>query len=66
MAKSDLFVLENALRMSNVALVRDSARLSATSGGDATGSGFVDCGRRYRAGYGITVVPLRFVSAQLY
>src|SRR6202035_2925014 len=31
---------------------------------DATGSGFVDTDEATRAGYGISVVPLRYVSAQ--
>ena len=64
-AKADvLFVLENALRMSNVALVRDRSGYRLMPVADATGSGFVDSDEATRAGYGISVVPLRYVSAQ--
>ncbi len=64
-AKSDvLFVLENALRMSNVALVRDRTGYRLIPAADATGSGFVDSETATQAGYGISVVPLRYVSAQ--
>lgn len=64
--KSDaLFVLENALRMSNVALIRDrnsSYRLVPAT--EAVGSGIVDKAGSAEPGYGITAVPLRYVSAQ--
>jgi general secretion pathway protein D len=64
-AKSDvLFVLENALRMSNVALVRDRTGYRLIPAADATGSGFVDAAAATDPGYGISVVPLRYVSAQ--
>ena len=64
-AKSDvLFVLENALRMSNVALVHDHSGYRLVPAADATGSGFVDSDAATRPGYGISAVPLRFVSAQ--
>src|SRR3984885_10794410 len=59
-----LFVLESALRMSNVALVRDRDGYRLIPAADATGSGFVDSGNDTEAGFGISVVPLRFVSAQ--
>jgi general secretion pathway protein D len=64
-AKADaLYVLENALRMSNVALVRERgggyrllpANEAVPSGIDRAGSA--------QAGQGISVVPLRYVSAQ--
>jgi len=64
-AKSDaLFVLENALRASNVALVRDRTGYRLIPVADATGSGFVDTEAATQAGFGISVVPLRYVSAQ--
>jgi general secretion pathway protein D len=64
-AKTDvLFVLENALRMSNVALVRDRNGYRLIPAADATGSGSVDSAAATEAGYGISVVPLRYVSAQ--
>src|SRR5579864_8384510 len=64
-SKADvLFVLENALRMSNVAMVRDKSGYRLIPAADATGSGFVDTEEATRAGYGVSVVPLRYVSAQ--
>jgi general secretion pathway protein D len=64
-SKADvLFVLENALRMSNVAMVRDRNGYRLVPAADATGSGFVDSDEATRAGYGVSVVPLRYVSAQ--
>jgi general secretion pathway protein D len=64
-SKADvLFVLENALRMSNVAMVRDRSGYRLIPAADATGNGFVDSAEATRAGYGVSVVPLRYVSAQ--
>ena len=64
-SKADvLFVLENALRMSNVAMVRDRSGYRLIPAADATGNGFDDSDEATRAGYGISVVPLRYVSAQ--
>jgi general secretion pathway protein D len=64
-SKADvLFVLENALRMSNVAMVRDRNGYRLIPAADATGSGFVDTGAATQAGYGVSVVPLHYVSAQ--
>ena len=64
-SKADvLFVLENALRMSNVAMVRDRNGYRLIPAADAIGSGFVDSDEATRAGYGVSVVPLRYVSAQ--
>jgi general secretion pathway protein D len=64
-SKADvLFVLENALRMSNVAMVRDASGYRLIPAADAAGSGFVDTAEATRAGFGISVVPLRYVSAQ--
>jgi general secretion pathway protein D len=65
--KRDLIpVLENALRMSNVVLVADhdgSYRLIPA--GDAAGSGAATAaGADKEGGYGISVVPLRYTSAQ--
>jgi general secretion pathway protein D len=63
--KSDiLFVLENALRLSNVALVRDPAGYRLMPAGEAIGAGAVDKLGAAQPGYGITVIPLRYVSAQ--
>jgi general secretion pathway protein D len=63
-AKSDIiFVLENALRISGVALVRDTAGYRLTPVGDAVGAGHLDSGPNPEPGYGVSVVPLQFVSA---
>lgn len=63
-AKRDaLFVLENALRMSNTALVRDATGYRIIPASEALGAGSAEVGRA-EPGYGITVMPLRYVSAQ--
>jgi len=64
-AKGDiLFVLENALRMSNVVLLRDAAGYRLMPLGEAIGAGAIDReAASAEAGYGISVVPLRHVSA---
>jgi general secretion pathway protein D len=65
-AKSDIvFVLENALRLSGVVLVRDTAGYRLTPLGDAVGAGYVDAaGASPEPGFGVSVVPLQHVSAQ--
>src|SRR5258707_1837568 len=65
-AKSDIvFVLENALRLSGIVLVRDTAGYRRTPLGDAVGSGSVDAvAASPEPGYGVSVVPLQYVSAQ--
>ena len=64
--KSDIvFVLENALRLSGVVLVRDTAGYRLTPLGDAVGAGRVDAAAANpEPGYGVSVVPLQYVSAQ--
>jgi general secretion pathway protein D len=64
--KSDIvFVLENALRLSGVVLVRDTAGYRLTPLGDAVGTGRVDAAASSpEPGYGVSVVPLQYVSAQ--
>lgn len=57
-----LYVLENALRMSGVALVRDRTGYRLLPAPEA-GPGGVDRSN-IAAGQGISVVPLRYVSAQ--
>jgi general secretion pathway protein D len=62
--KSDiLFVLESALRVSNVALVHDISGYRLVPASEAIGGGHVDVEGQAQPGYGISVVPLRFVSA---
>jgi general secretion pathway protein D len=65
-AKSDIvFVLENALRLSGIVLVRDTAGYRLTPLGDAVGAGRVDAAASSpEPGYGVSVVPLQYVSAQ--
>jgi general secretion pathway protein D len=58
-----LYVLENALRVSNVALVHDGQTYRLVPAADAAGTGTVDNTSNLEPGYGITVVPLQFVSA---
>src|SRR6202163_2258425 len=63
-AKADaLYVLENALRMSGVALVRDRSGYRLLPSNEA-GPGGIDRTGSAEAGQGISVVPLRYVSAQ--
>jgi general secretion pathway protein D len=63
-AKADaLYVLENALRMSGVALVRDRSGYRLIPAPEA-GPGGIDRSASAEAGQGISVVPLRYVSAQ--
>jgi general secretion pathway protein D len=63
--KSDvLYVLESALRTSNVALVRERTGYRLVPAPEAIGSAAVDPQRDPEAGYGITVIPLQYVSVQ--
>jgi general secretion pathway protein D len=64
-ARTDiLFVLESALRTSNVALVRDTAGYRLIPGGDAVGGGSLDrTAGGAEPGYGLSVLPLRHVAA---
>lgn len=64
--KSDIvFVLESALRLSGVVLIRDTAGYRLTPLNDAVGTGHVDeAGETPEPGYGVSVVPLQYVSAQ--
>jgi general secretion pathway protein D len=65
--KSDvLFVLESALRMGNVALIRDTAGYRLVPTAEAVGSGNLDraaTNRQVEPGYGISVIRLQYVSA---
>jgi general secretion pathway protein D len=62
--KADLlFVMESALRLSNVAMVKDPTGFRLLPLAEAVGSGHVDgVGTAPRPGYGISVVPLRYVN----
>src|SRR6266481_3413583 len=65
-AKSDIvFVLENALRLGGIVLVRDASGYRLTPLGDAVGAGRIDAAASNpEPGYGVSVVPLQYVSAQ--
>src|SRR5580700_4587020 len=63
--KSDIiFVLENALRLSGVVLLHDASGYRLTPLGDAVGAGHVDAAGNTEPGYGVSVVPLQYISAQ--
>ena len=64
--KSDIiFVLENALRLSGVVLLHDASGYRLTPLGDAVGAGRVDANAANpEPGFGVSVVPLQYVSAQ--
>ncbi len=65
--KDVLFVLESALRTSGAVLVRDTAGYRIIPGGEAVGNGGMDsaaAGNSPEPGYGITVIPLQYVSVQ--
>jgi general secretion pathway protein D len=63
--KSDvLYVLENALRLSGVVMVKDAQGYRLIPLGDAVGAGNLDpADARAEPGYGVSVVPLKYVSA---
>ena len=58
-----LFVLESALRLSGAALVRDKRGYVILPAAEAVGSGGVDAAERGEPGFGVTVIPLQYVSA---
>jgi general secretion pathway protein D len=63
--KSDvLYVLESALRTSNVALVHERTGYRLVPAPEAVGSAAVDPDHDPAAGFGITAIPLQFVSVQ--
>jgi general secretion pathway protein D len=59
-----LYVLENALRLSGVVLVKDVQGYRLIPLGDAVGAGNLDIQEaRAEPGYGVSVVPLKYISA---
>jgi general secretion pathway protein D len=59
-----LYALETALRINNVVLIRDPTGYRLIPAGEAVGSGNLDrSAGGLEPGYGITVIPLRYVSA---
>jgi general secretion pathway protein D len=63
--KSDLvFVLESVLRMNNIVLIRDNVGYRLVPLGDAVGGGNTDAvAGQAEPGYGVSVLPLHYVSA---
>jgi general secretion pathway protein D len=63
--RSDMiFVLENALRLSGVALIKEAVGYRLVPLADAVGGGNLDqTAARAEPGYGVSVVPLQHVSA---
>jgi general secretion pathway protein D len=64
-AKKDmLFVLENALRANNLVMLRDSTgyRIGLANEGSVGGADRADGANGAEPGYGVTVIPLRYVS----
>ncbi|MEP9356813.1 secretin N-terminal domain-containing protein, partial [Xanthobacter sp. KR7-65] len=58
-----IYVLETALKANNVAMVRDPVGYRLVPANEAPGTGAVDVGSgRPQPGYGVSVVPLRYVS----
>ena len=64
-ARQDLMpMFESAVKIVNANVVRESGIYKVVPIGEALGSGEVDSQGRLTPGYGISVLPLRFVSAQ--
>lgn len=67
-AKGDvLFALESALRTANAVLVPDQSGYRLVPAAEAVGSGRADratAGKLPEPGYGITIIPLQYVSVQ--
>jgi general secretion pathway protein D len=62
-----LFALESALRTANAVLVRDQSGYRLLPATEALGSGTVDratAGKSPEPGYGVTIIPLQYVSVQ--
>jgi len=62
--KDILFVFESALRVNNVALIREANGYRLIPTAEAAGSAPIDDTPAPEPGYGITVVPVQYVSAQ--
>jgi general secretion pathway protein D len=64
-ARQDLMpMFESAVKIVNANVVRESGIYKVVPIGEALGNGEVDTQGRLTAGYGISVLPLRYVSAQ--
>ncbi|WP_333823163.1 type II secretion system secretin GspD [Pinisolibacter sp.] len=64
-AKRDLLPLyESALKIANAVLVKEGPLHKVMPAGEVSSGGGIDDGRRLEPGFGLTVLPLRWVSAQ--
>jgi general secretion pathway protein D len=59
-----LYVLESVLRLSNVAMVNDNGSYRLLPAQEAIGTAPLDRNGVIAAGYGLTALPLQYVSAQ--
>jgi general secretion pathway protein D len=63
-AKADVLPLyESVLKLINAQIVYEGSVYKVVPAGEALGAGGIDTGSRVTAGYGISVLPLQFVSA---
>ncbi len=64
-AKKDILPLfESALKVSGATLLKEGPLYKVLPSGEATAGGGVDSGGRMEPGFGISVMPMRWVSAQ--
>ena len=57
--------LESALRFANAVLVHDGNIFKIVSSGDAIGSTSVDRAGNIKSGYGLTIIPVKYISVQV-
>lgn len=63
--KKDLLpLLESSLKLANATLIKEGPIYKVMPAGDVASGGSVDRGGRLEPGFGLTVVPMRYVSAQ--
>lgn len=62
--KDMLFVLENALKANNLLMIRDNEGYRIVAGNDGSVGSADRAGSSAEPGYGLTVVPLRYVSGE--
>ncbi|MCU0830237.1 MAG: type II secretion system secretin GspD [Rhizobiaceae bacterium] len=58
-----LIMFESALRSNNIAMLREGTRLRLIPAEEAMGAAQIDRGVEVTPGYGVTLYPLKFVSA---
>lgn len=63
--KRDLLpLLESALKLANATLIKEGPLYKVLPSGEVSAGGGVDSGGRLEPGFGLTVLPMRYVSAQ--